>query len=416
MKQLGRLVSGEAVGIGLQLSFSPKRKQGEEIRRVPVVVAPLENSPAARAGLRPMDQLWEIDGKSILGKNLVELKALLAGKPGSRVTLTVFHKGWFREKKVTVVRARTEAPSHLIETLPGGLVLVKIPRMAVESGPKLQEGLKASLASGAKGLLLDLRDNAGGPREAAVDLAGLFLAKGSPVCNLKGRGPGAEPDREYKTTSAGGVAVPLVVLVNGGTSGSAEVLAGALRDNGRAVLVGETTFGLGRVQKRFPLQSMQAKCAVDLTVAVCTLPKTGAFDGTGLTPDRAVSVRRLEIWRYDEINKVLDGGHVKTYLDKHLPEHAETLGKLADGDGGDTRAYPGFDAWFNSTGTKAEKDDLRALLRAGLRRRLAREKKKPYLADFQEDEQLKCAVAVLAKAVGLDLAEIPQYAPFAKKY
>ncbi|MHC4598216.1 MAG: S41 family peptidase [Planctomycetota bacterium] len=413
MKRLRQIRSGGLVGVGLALGFDTKSPEGEAIQRIPVVVAPVWNGAASLAGVQALDQVWEVDGKSVLGKSLAELTCLIAGEPGSRVTLTLFHRGWFRERKVTLRRGKTEVAEILTEKLPAGLLLVKIPRMSDGVGPALRKTLEGALASETRGVILDLRDNPGGSIPAAAKTAGAFLPKATPVCTVAGRTAEAFTPETYETDAEGDLKLPLVTLVNRGTADAAEVLAGALRDAGRCTLVGEGTFGAGSVQRQFPLETTEGKTALRLTVATVTLPKTGAFHGKGLLPDRRVESRRLEIWRHDEIAKVLEKGFVEKYLDERFEKHAELFRELARFDGGKTDRYPDFRSWFLSTATRAEEDDLRGLLRASIRRRLSAKEGTPFITDLQEDKQIRAAIRVLAKALNIDLAKIPEYAPFA---
>ncbi|MCU0722653.1 MAG: S41 family peptidase [Planctomycetes bacterium] len=410
-----QIEAGELGGLGLAVRISPKPQEGGEIRRVPVVVAAAWNGPAARAGIRPLDELWEVNGKSVLGKDLVDIEGLLAGTPGSAVTLTLYHRGWFRERKVSLIREKLPPAPVLSQPLPGKLWILKASVLLAASGEELARETARAREAGSAGLLLDLRDNAGGPLEAVPAAAAAFLAAGAVVCAVQGRDAEALPPAEFKTPAGGETALPLVVLVNEGTAGTAEILAGALHDGKRASLVGVQTFGQGTVQKTFPLKSLDGKGALRLTVGRLRLPAAGDFHGKGLAPDHAAAERRSEIWRQDELAKVLEARHVETYLDERFEKNLELFQALAESDGRDPSRYPGFDAWFKATGTKAEPDDLRGLLRAEVRRRLAGRLGRPLFADLQEDEQLQAAVAVLAKAAGLDLATVPEYAPFAKK-
>ncbi|MHC4777599.1 MAG: S41 family peptidase [Planctomycetota bacterium] len=415
LERMGRILSGELVGVGITLSFDPKTGPGEEVRRVPVVVAPLLKGAASLAGVQAMDEIWEIDGESALGKTLIELEGMIAGEPGSMVTLKLYHKGWFRERTVTLRRGKTPVDDLLEEKLPGGILLLKLPRMSVEVGGKLQEILQGAKTSGTRGVILDLRNNASGPNRAALDVAGAFLPKSTTVYSVAGRNAEAFTAKSFVAASEGKTDLPLAILVNVGTAGSAEVLAGALRDAKRATLVGEKTFGAGSVQKQFPLEATDGKTALRLTVAYLQLPRTGRFHGVGLKPDRLVTMRPTEIWRHDEIYKIVEAGHVTRYVDEHFEKDRELFEELARRDHGKTDRYPGFKEWFLSTGTRAEEDDLRGLVRAEIRRRLSATPGTPYLADLQEDVQICEAVKVLAKPLGLDLKKIPEYAPFSGK-
>jgi carboxyl-terminal processing protease len=413
MNQLGRIRSGGRVGVGLTVSFSPKTSNGEQIRRVPVVVAPMWDGAASLAGVQTMDEVWGVDGKSVLGKSLAELECLIAGEPGSRVTLTLFHRGWFRERKVTLQRGKTDVADILTEKLPAGLLVIKIPRLTETVGKAIRKTLEEAAAGKIRGVILDLRNNPGGSTAAAVEVAAAFLPKSTPVCAVAGRTAKTFTPETYETTVEGNVDLPLAALVNGGTAGAAEILAGALRDANRCSLVGEATFGAGSVQQQFPLEATEGKTALRLTVAYVSLPKTGSFHGKGLLPDRRVQSRRLEIWRHDELTKVLEKGSVEKYLDEHFQKHADRFRELARMDGGKTDRYPDFHAWFLSSGTRAEEDDLRGLLRAAIRRRFTAKEGTPFITDLQEDKQIRAAIRVLAKVLDFDLAKIPEYAPFA---
>lgn len=262
---------GRYEGIGVEVSRDPGGGY--------VIVAPFDGGPAARAGIRAGDRLLAANGVSLADVDSAELDRILHGDTGSAVTLTL-QRGDAEPFTVSLVREIIRIPSVRGVVLPGGARYLRITLFSDRSAHDLA-GLLEDLGTGdAPGLIIDLRNNAGGVVEGAVDIADLFLDEGV-IVSTRGRAPGQTFD--YKARS-GGLApgLPIVLLVNGGTASAAEILAGALQDYGRATLLGTRTFGKGAVQTLIPLSGGGA---LKITTAYYRTPSGRRIDSEGIIPD-----------------------------------------------------------------------------------------------------------------------------------
>lgn len=234
-------ISGRYVGVGVQI----EERAGEA-----VVSAPIDGSPAERAGVESGDVIVAVDGESVENVQLSEVSNRVRGEEGSSVDLTLRRDGG-EEINVTLERSEIDVSSASWRMVPDTRTAhLRLSSFSSESADELEEALSGSREAGAERFVLDLRDNPGGQLDQAVEAAELFLEPGSVVYIRQD----AEGDREKVRASGGGpVGTPMTVLVNGGTASSAEILAGALRDNGRARLVGTTTFGTGTVLQPYEL-------------------------------------------------------------------------------------------------------------------------------------------------------------------
>jgi C-terminal peptidase prc len=214
---------------------------------------PMFNQPAWKADLQPGDRILEIDGWPTTGQALDIIISHLKGPPGTKVSIRVFRKGWTEFREKTIERAQIKVPSAWWDLLPGGIGYIQLEGFAVESTHEIHRAVAELRARGAKGILLDLRDNGGGLLNIAVQIASVFLRPDQPVVTTKGR---IQEDEPLSTIPGRQEALdlPLTILVNGRSASASEILAGALRADGkRATLVGERTFGKGSVQRVFPL-------------------------------------------------------------------------------------------------------------------------------------------------------------------
>lgn len=264
---------GRYDGIGIEVARRPEGGY--------VIVAPVDGGPAERAGVLSGDYLLRANGEPLDGSDPAELDRLLQGDIGSAVRLTL-QRGNAPPFDVTVVRQLISIPSVSGETLPGGARYLRIAQFSDGSARDLAELLDELDAPGATapGLVIDLRDNAGGVVDGAVEVADMFLDQGI-IVSTRGRGAGQTFDYLARP---GGVAtdVPLVVLINNGTASAAEILAGALQDHGRATLLGENTFGKGVVQSLIPLEGGGA---LKLTTAHYRTPSGHLIQEAGIEPD-----------------------------------------------------------------------------------------------------------------------------------
>ncbi len=274
LRALRQQTRGSFGGLGIEV-----RKNGDYIQ----VVSPIDGTPAAKAGLKPDDEIRKADGKSLAGMMLRDAVLLLRGEPGTNVVLTI-KRGEKPEFDVTVTRAiiNIAAVRWKIE---GNIGYVRITSFSERAGSELAEAIaaiKAKLGRRIRGLVLDLRNNPGGLLDQSIRVSDAFLQDGRIVSTR-------ERYNEYHhSADRGDIAdgLPMVVLVNKGSASAAEIVAGALQDNGRAVIVGNRTFGKGTVQTIIPLSHRNA---VKLTTAIYLRPSGRSVEG-GIEPDQNVSL------------------------------------------------------------------------------------------------------------------------------
>jgi carboxyl-terminal processing protease len=245
------------------------------------IVTPIEGSPAAAAGLRPGDILLAADGVELTGMDVGEAASLVRGPAGTIVTLTVERDGEVFE--LEVVRDVIKLASVRSRMLDDGIAYVRINRFAFPTADELEAALESVLAEEPSGMVLDLRMNGGGLRDAVIDVADQFLPEGIVMIERFGNGE----ELIYRSTDSGmAETVPLVVLVDEGSASAAEVLAGALRDRDRAILIGEQTFGKGTIQS---VHELSNGGGLRLTVARWLTPNETWVHQEGLTPDQEVA-------------------------------------------------------------------------------------------------------------------------------
>jgi carboxyl-terminal processing protease len=263
-------LSGTYVGIGIQL----EEENGEV-----VVVAPIEGSPARRAGIESGDVVVAVNGESVRGEDVGQVVDKVKGPEGTQVKLTVSRGG--EERVFDLERAEIESPVASWMLIPeSDVAQVRLSSFSDNSAEKLHEAFEEARAAGARRFILDLRDNPGGRLDQAVEMAGDFLEPGSVVYVREDASGGREQIEVDRGTDPTGVS--MAVLVNGGTASSAEILAGALRDNDRATVIGETTFGTGTVLSEFVLRDGSA---ILLGVAEWLTPDGDFIRETGIEPD-----------------------------------------------------------------------------------------------------------------------------------
>jgi carboxyl-terminal processing protease len=266
--------SGRYSGVGIELSI-----EDDQV----VVIAPFDGSPAAQAGIRSGDVIVTIDGVSVDTNSLSDTIGRMRGAEGTTVKIGILREGVAEPMLFTLKRSRVELHSVRAEMLEPGYGYVRISQFSETTGDDFMTALKdLRKHNGAplKGLVLDLRDNPGGVLEAAVSVADAFLDSGV-IVTAKGR----TPDSKFEMDATPGDALngaPIVVLVNGGSASAAEIVAGALKDQHRAKLMGRTTFGKGSVQTIIPLSEDRA---VKLTTSLYYTPSGVSINHRGIAPD-----------------------------------------------------------------------------------------------------------------------------------
>ncbi len=267
---------GQLEGIGAEVQM----KGGHA-----VIVAPLDNSPAQKAGLQPGDIILEVDGENVAGLPLDQVIERIQGPAGTSVTLTILSPGTERARDVTLVRAQISLQNVTWAPVPGASVAhVRITAFSEGVTKDLAQALMDIQREGLGGLILDLRSNPGGLLNEAVGAASQFLSGGNVLLERNAQGK-----TEPVPVQPGGVAteIPVVLLINGGTASAAEIVAGALQDAQRAKLVGETTFGTGTVLSEFHLSDGSALL---LATEEWLTPNGRTIWHVGISPDAAISL------------------------------------------------------------------------------------------------------------------------------
>jgi carboxyl-terminal processing protease len=251
------------------------------------VVAPIDDSPAERAGVKAGDTIVRIDGKAVQSDDLDTAVGRLRGKVGSEITLSVVHEGQIDPIDIKLKREMIRVASVRGRMLEPGYAYVRISQFQSDTGAQLHrriERLQKDNKAPLQGMVLDLRSNPGGLLTAAVEVSDIFLNEGV-IVTTKGRLK--EADLSFRAAPGDALnGAPLVVLVDNGTASAAEIVAGALKDNHRALLMGRRTFGKGSVQTVLPLD---ADHAVKLTTARYYTPSGGSIQAAGIQPDIALA-------------------------------------------------------------------------------------------------------------------------------
>jgi len=269
--------TGSFGGLGIEITLRDD---------VLTIVAPIEGTPAYRVGLQTGDRIIKIDGLSTKDMQLQDAVKRMRGRPGTKVTITVVREGWTEPKDVDITREQIRVHSVRSADLGGGIAYVKLRQFQEQTPTDLASALEKASKAGMKALVLDLRNNPGGLLTAAVEVTEEFIDDGKLVVYTEGRVRhqnmrfSAHAKKSYPT-------LPMVVLVNQGSASASEIVAGALQDWGRAIIVGTKTFGKGSVQTIIPLSDGSG---LRLTTAKYFTPKGRSIHGTGIAPDIVVEL------------------------------------------------------------------------------------------------------------------------------
>lgn len=254
-----------------------------------VIVAPLKNSPAERAGLRSGDKILMVNSTSTEGLSVEEAVQIIRGPEGTEVKLLILRDEWDKPKEFKIIRETIQIPTLDYE-IRDSVLIIKLYSFNANSERLFYDAVvDGFLKKNAKGLVLDLRNNPGGYLGVATDLAGWFLKKGTLVVKeIKRNGKG---DQHLANGNAALVNVPTVILINKGSASASEILAGALQIQKGVKLVGEETFGKGTVQK---LVHLSDGSSLKITIANWVLPNGLVLEGNGLKPDIKVEAKENE--------------------------------------------------------------------------------------------------------------------------
>ncbi|WP_426150549.1 S41 family peptidase [Pseudomonas sp. DC3000-4b1] len=309
--ELQESTSGEFGGLGIEVGVEDNFIK---------VVSPIDDTPASRAGIEAGDLIVKINGQPTRGQSMNEAVDKMRGKVGEKITLTLVRDGG-NPFDVTLARAIIQVKSVKAQSLEDGYGYIRITQFQVKTGEEVGKALaKLRKDNGKKlnGLILDLRNNPGGVLQSAVEVADHFLTHGL-IVYTKGRIANSELRFNADPADAS-EGVPLVVLINGGSASASEIVAGALQDQKRGVLMGTDSFGKGSVQTVLPLNNDRA---LKLTTALYFTPNGRSIQAQGIVPD--VEVRRAKITREQ---------------DSESFKEADLQGHLGNGNGGADRPTP----------------------------------------------------------------------------
>ncbi len=299
-KRLKVQTSGEFGGLGITVGM----KDGAL-----TVIAPIDGTPADKAGLKSGDIILKIDEKSTLGMSIDEAVSLMRGKVGDPIDVTIVRKGEMKPLVVHIVRGIITIESVHAKVINDNILYIRVSSFDQKVAKDVQEAIEKRKAT-TKGIILDLRNNPGGLLDQAVGLVDLFVDEGK-IVSQKGRDK--NENKIYSATRSGTITdVPLVVLVNGGSASASEIVSGALQDHKRAVLVGENTFGKGSVQVVLPITKTEA---IKLTIARYYLPSGRTIQAVGVKPDIEVTPGEVKTHKNEFALKEAD---LKKHLEKEL--------------------------------------------------------------------------------------------------
>ncbi len=268
-------IQGQFGGLGIEVGM----RNGQLM-----VIAPIEDTPAWKAGLQADDWIIKIEGESTQGMDLMEAVHRMRGKKGTPITITIMREGWTEPQDFTIIRDIIQIKSvKKVEIMDEKYGYVRLVTFNENTDKELRRGLEdlvKKIPGGLKGLILDLRINPGGPLEQAVKTADMFLGEGV-IVSTQGRN---ENDNHTWYAHKPGTFedFPMIVLVNGGSASASEIVAGALQDHGRAIILGTQTFGKGSVQT---LLKLKDGSRIKLTTAYYYTPANRSIQAEGIKPD-----------------------------------------------------------------------------------------------------------------------------------
>jgi len=303
-KELQVQTHGEFGGLGITVGM----KDGAL-----TVIAPLEGTPADKAGIKAADIILKIDNQATIGMTIDKAVSLMRGKPHTPIQLTIVRKGETKPLKIKIIRDIIEIQSVYSKTIGDNILYLRI----TSFDQKVVDGMRKAIKKNknTKGIILDLRNNPGGLLNQAIGVVDMFVKEGA-IVSQKGKIP--EENLIYNATRKDTDSkTPLVILVNGGSASASEIVSGALQDHKRAVIVGKKTFGKGSVQVVMPISQDEA---LRLTIARYYLPSGRTIQAVGVTPDVEVS--------YGEVKKAEEGISIK---EKDLQKHLESELEKVDG-------------------------------------------------------------------------------------
>ncbi|MGE0762849.1 MAG: S41 family peptidase [Bdellovibrionales bacterium] len=340
-KEFESETTGEFGGLGIEITVQ---------KGVLTVISPIEDTPAWKAGIKAGDKVVEIDGESTKGMSLAEAAQKMKGKNGTKIRLGIFREGFEKPQQFVIARGVVKVKSAKYTDLDDGYAYVRLTSFIEHSAAELEKALKNhnSKYKETKGLILDLRRNPGGLLDQAVQISDLFLGEGTIVSTI-GRN---KKEKEVLFAKRAGTLpnFPLIVLIDEFSASASEILAGALKDNKRALIMGQRSFGKGSVQSVVKLGDGSG---LKLTVARYYTPSGRSIQAEGIVPDILVDDLNPE-----EIDKATEKRRVRREQDiqGHLLSEEEEAREKSKEPGPKEGANP-LQFWWTGTGEEAKKKD-----------------------------------------------------------
>lgn len=310
---------GEFGGVGIEIGMEKGR---------PIVISPIEGTPAFRAGIKPGDVILEIDGEDTSNMSLIDVVQRIRGKVGTKVQLTIQRKGMEKPMKIELERALIKIESVRWTTL-GDVGYIKLSQFNENVSVQVERALKELTSRRVKGIILDLRNDPGGLLSEAVNVADLFLPEGKLVVYTRSR-KGETQKYFARRKPVVPDDLPVVVLINKGSASASEIVAGALQDYKRAIILGEKSFGKGSVQNIIPLEDGSA---LKLTVAYYYTPLGRLIHNRGIVPDVQVAMdeKQEEALREAIRQKKLEGKSGLILLPEKDPQLSKAIELIRSG-------------------------------------------------------------------------------------
>ncbi|WP_027369354.1 S41 family peptidase [Desulfovermiculus halophilus] len=299
-KDMQAETSGEFSGVGIEITLQNGRL---------TVVSPVEDTPAFRAGLQSGDIILEIDGESTQDISIMDAVHKIRGPKGSEVELTVLHQGEAKPERITLKRDVIPMQSVKIESMEPGYLYVRITNFNENTTKDLRQALREHRPD-LEGVVLDLRNNPGGLLDQAVSVADMFLGQGK-IVYTQGKVRQAKMDFQASDQQSD-IMVPIVVLINSGTASASEIVAGAIQDHKRGLILGVRSFGKGSVQTVIPLPD---GAGIKLTTAKYYTPSGRSIQAEGITPDISLA--------YNPIEEEAERSVFRTIRERDLARHLE---------------------------------------------------------------------------------------------
>jgi len=318
-KDLHESTHGEFGGLGIEVGMKDGFVE---------VITPIDDTPAKKAGVEAGDLIIKLDDKLVKGMSLNDAVKIMRGKPGTKIKLTIIREDETKPLEISVTRAVIKVVSVKSKILEEGFGYIRITQFQINTGKNLEKAVRSLNKKNTplKGLVLDLRNNPGGVLDAAVDVTDVFINDGL-VVYTKGR----IADTEMKFEASENTLlpnIPLVVLVNGGSASASEIVAGALQDHHRAIIMGTLTFGKGSVQTVLPLHNNRA---LKLTTARYYTPNGRSIQAKGIEPDiiveasKVTKLNRPEGYKESNLAGHLENESEKTKIKKSNAEKIEEI-------------------------------------------------------------------------------------------